>query len=151
MNEVECLRFSGSPTGLRPDKKKLEAIRDYPTPESAEEIDNFLFMTTYLRKLIPGKAEHAGRMKDAVQTTPEWKTKAGTTKDGTPKRTMTKRITGFSWGPEQNEAFLAIKPAIIHNACWGGDPRFQFQLATEAAKFAYGGVLFQIPTWNPNW
>ena len=70
MDEVGCLGFSGSPTGLRPDKKKLEAIRDYPTPESAEEIDNFLFMTTYLRKLIPGRAEHADRMKNAVQIHP---------------------------------------------------------------------------------
>ena len=103
-------------------------------------------MTTYLRKLIPGRVEHAGRMKDAVQTTPEWRIKAGTNKDGTPKRTMTKRITGFSWGPEQEEAFSAIKQAIIHNACWGGDPRFQFHLATDASKFAYGVVLFQIPT-----
>ena len=98
MDEVECLGFSGSPTGLRPDERKLKAIKDYPTPESAEEIDTFLFMTTYLRKLIPGRAEHAGRMKDAVQTTSEWKIKAGMNKDGTPKRTMTKRGTGFLWG-----------------------------------------------------
>ena len=64
MNEVECPGCSGSPTGLRLDKEKLEAIRSYPTPRSAEEIDNFLFMATYLRKLIPGRAEHASRMKE---------------------------------------------------------------------------------------
>ena len=146
MDEVECLGFSGSPTGLRPDEKKLRAIRDYPTPESAEEIDNFIFMTTDLRTLISGRAEHAGRMKDAIHTTPWWRIKAKTNKDGTPKRTMTKRVTGFLWGPEQEEAFSAIKLAIIHNASWGGGPRFQFHLATHASKFAYGGVLFQIPT-----
>ena len=146
MDEVECLGFSGSPTGLRPDETKLKAIRDYPTPESAEEIDNFLFMTTYLRKLISGRAEHACRMKDGIQTTPEWRIKAGTNKDGTPKRTMTKMVTRFVWGPVQEEALSSIKRAIIHNACWGGDPRFQFHLATDASKLAYGGVLFQIPT-----
>ena len=146
INEVECLGFSGGPTGLRPDNKKMEDIQDYPTPTSAEEIDNFLFMTTYLRKLIPGRAEHANRMKDAVRTTPEWRTKPGINKNGTPKRTIGRRVVGFSWGLEQQESFSAIKQAIIQNACWGGDARFQFHLATDASKTGYGGVLFQIPT-----
>ena len=116
MDEVECLGFSGGPTGLRPDKRKLEAIENYPTPGSAEEIDNFLFMTTYLRKLIPGRAEHANRMKEAIQTVPEWKIKPGQNKNGTPKRTMGKRVVGFSWGPMQEASFAAVKRAIIHNA-----------------------------------
>lgn len=73
MEEVEFLGFSGSPAGLHPDRKMLEAIRDYPTPELAEEIDNFLYMTTYLRKLIPGQAKHANQMKEAIQMVPEWK------------------------------------------------------------------------------
>ena len=105
MEEVECLGFSGSPAELRPDEKKLEAIRDYPTPESAEEVDSFLFMTTYLRKLIPGRAEHANRMKEAIQTVPEWRVKAGLNKNRTPRRTMSRRITGFSRGPEQEASF----------------------------------------------
>ena len=126
MNEVKCLGFSGGPTGLRPDNKKLEVIRNYPRPGSAEEINNFLFMTTYLRKLIPGRAEHANRIKDAIQTTPEWRIRRGQNKDGSPKRAMGKRVVGFSWGPEQEESFLAIKQAIIRNTCWGGDARFQF-------------------------
>ena len=113
MNEVECLGFSGSPTGSRTDRKKLESIRDYATLESAEEIDNFL-RTSYLRKLIPGRAEHACRMKDAVQNVPEWKIKAGTNKDGTPERTMSTRITGSLWGSAQKETFSATKRAFIH-------------------------------------
>ena len=101
MNEVEYLGFSGGPTRLRLDNKEMEAIQDYPTPTSAEEFDNFLFMITYLQKLIPGRAEHANWMKDAVQTTPQWRTKPGINKNGTLKRAMGRRIIGFSWGLEQ--------------------------------------------------
>ena len=61
MEEVGCLGFLGSPTGLRLDKKKLSVIRDSPVPTNAEEIDNFLFMRTYLRKLIPGRCHGARR------------------------------------------------------------------------------------------
>jgi hypothetical protein len=46
---------------------------------------------------------------------------------------------------EQQDAFDAIKHAIINNACWGGDPVYQYHLATDASAYAYGGVLFQLP------
>ena len=103
-------------------------------------------MTTYLRKLIPGRAAHANRTKEAIQTVQEWRAKAGLNKNGTPKRTMSRRITGFLWGPEQEASFSAVKQPIISNADCGGDPRFQFHLTTDASKSAYGGVLFQIST-----
>ena len=47
---------------------------------------------------------------------------------------MTKRIVGFLWGSEQETSFSAAGQAIIHNACWEGDPRFQSHIATDTSK-----------------
>jgi hypothetical protein len=66
MPRVEGLGFVGGPLGLRPSADKVKAIRDYPVPTNEAEIDKFLFMTTYIRKFIPGRAEYARIMKEAV-------------------------------------------------------------------------------------
>ena len=49
MLEAGVITYTSSPWSAKsqfvvqgPGKKKLEAIRDYPTPELAEEVDNFL-------------------------------------------------------------------------------------------------------------
>jgi hypothetical protein len=55
------------------------------------------------------------------------------------------KAIGFEWKKEQQDAFDAIKHSIINNACWGGDPTYQYHLATDASAYAYGGVLFQLP------
>jgi hypothetical protein len=66
MPPVKGLGFVGGPLGLRPSADKVKAIRDYPVPTNEAEIDKFLFMTTYIRKFIPGRTEYARIMKEAV-------------------------------------------------------------------------------------
>jgi hypothetical protein len=66
MPRVDGLKFVGGPLGLRTSADKVKAIRDYPVPTNEAEIDKFLFMTTYIRKFIPGRAEYARIMKEAV-------------------------------------------------------------------------------------
>ena len=63
---IELLGYELQPAGLRPSVDKIAKIRDYPTPRNEEELDKFLYMTTYLRRYIPGRADHAQRMKQAV-------------------------------------------------------------------------------------
>lgn len=50
----------------------------------------------------------------------------------------------FTWGPEQQKSFDAIKSAIADNAMSGTDPQVQFHLAVDASQTAIGGVLFQL-------
>jgi hypothetical protein len=66
MPRVKGLGFVGGQLGLRPSEDKVKAIRDYPVPTNEAEIDRFLFMTTYMRKFIPGRADYARIMKEAV-------------------------------------------------------------------------------------
>jgi hypothetical protein len=200
MPRVEGLGFVGGPLGLRPSADKVKAIRDYPVPTNEAEIDKFLFMTTYIRKFIPGRAEYARIMKEAVikvaesiprsglsdEVGSEGKGRegvaggfqedrcpagrfqegqrsegAGCHQDRRPegpssfqegqrakggKRKISRKTIGFEWRKDQQDAFDAIKHAIINNACWGGDPTFQYHLSTDASSYAYGGILFQLPT-----
>lgn len=50
----------------------------------------------------------------------------------------------FSWGPEQEKAFNAIKTAILNNAVAGANPDLQFHSVVDASVSAVGGVLFQM-------
>jgi hypothetical protein len=137
--------FVGGPLGLRPSADKVKAIRDYPVPTSEAEIDKFLFMTTYIRKFIPVRAEYARIMKEAVIKVADSIPVSGSI-ESRGKRKLANRTIAFEWKQEQQDAFDAIKHAIVNNACWGGDPVYQYHLATDASAYAYGGVLFQLPT-----
>lgn len=68
-----------------------------------------------------------------------------------PKRQQSKKETvrkvyieneSFTWGPEQQKSFDAIKSAIANNPISGTNPQLQFHLAVDASETALGGVLF---------
>jgi hypothetical protein len=151
MPRVNGLKFVGGPLGLRPSADKVKAIRDYPVPTNEAEIDKLFFMTTYIRKFIPGQAEYARIMKEAVVRISESLPGSGCVNSPggegrrSGKRKLLMKAIGFERKKEPQDAFDAIKHAIINNACWGGDPTYQYHLATDASAYAYGGVLFQLP------
>ena len=66
LDSIEPLGFRTKGKGLRPSLDKVCAIREYPIPTNQEEIERFLYMTTYLRYFIPGRADHARMLKKAV-------------------------------------------------------------------------------------
>ena len=72
--------------GLMAGNRKKDKIASYPVPTSLEEIENFLYLTIYLKALIPGYIEYARLMKEAVVRTPS----------GIGNKVS---ITGFIWGP----------------------------------------------------
>lgn len=130
MKELKLLGFAGSGEGgLRPSLDKIGAIRDFPRPESAEEVERFVNMTGYLRQWIPGRAEHAKALKSAIM----WMG-VGAGKKG----------VGVKWQEQHEESFVLVKQAVEKNVIWGGDPELQYHLATDASAHALGGVLFQL-------
>ena len=52
--------------GLRASDSKRGKLDAYPSPQSAKELENFLYLTTYLKGLIPGRTELARIMKMAI-------------------------------------------------------------------------------------
>jgi hypothetical protein len=141
MDHIDMLGFSAGPAGRKPKSDKLDVFRNYPVPTSEKELDGFVHLTTYLRNFIPGRAEHIRRMYTAVRKEPEW----SSAKSSGKKRSLKFKSVGFEWNDEARASFDYVRAAILNNACYGGDPQFQYHLATDASDYAYGGVLFQLP------
>ena len=78
--------------------QKKDKIVNYPIPTSLEEIENFLYLTIYLKALIPGYTEHARILKEAVVRAPDVNIKQ--IPDGNKKK-KSKAIIGFNWGQDQ--------------------------------------------------
>ena len=60
--------------GLRPSEDKVAAIRDYPRRTNFDELNKFVWMTTYLRHFIPGRADHVQILKQAavLESVEDW-------------------------------------------------------------------------------
>ena len=127
-------QLSGGPFvyGLRANDAKRGKIEAFPIPKCHEDIETFLYLTTYLKTLIPGRTELARVMKAAVQWSSvtkvqDEKQEKQSRKQGRGKNK--KEVVGFEWGQEQQEAFDAIKLAIAENVVTGGNPDQQYFLS----------------------
>ena len=152
LHEIEPLGLRASRTGLRPSGDKVRAIRDYPVPQNLDEVNKFLYMTTYLRRFIPGRADLAMVMKRAatLETMENWQREATGRRDKTGKPIWKPRpVIKWEWGEPQQKAFEAIKEAIVNNATFGGKEDVQYHLMTDASKTGIGGVLSQLPDCPP--
>jgi hypothetical protein len=52
------LGLEGDSGGLRPSLRKREQVLNWPRPKSQDEVEVFLHLTPFLRRFIPGRAEH---------------------------------------------------------------------------------------------
>jgi len=145
LDNINPLEYESDGSGLQPSQDKVRAIREYPRPTNLAETEVFLFMTMFLQQWIPGRADHARLLKNAIQYKVEI--------DGTSparaifgKRTKSRKVEcGIKWGPEQKASFQTIKNAIFENMVYGGDETTQYHLMADASMHALGGVLLQLP------
>ncbi|KAK4990103.1 hypothetical protein LTR50_002733 [Elasticomyces elasticus] len=65
----------------------------------------------------------------------------------TPKRVKRKRrkAAGFEWNDECEAAFQTIRNSIVNQKIYGGNPKVQYHVATDASLTGLGGVVIQIP------
>ena len=152
LERIKRLGFVLQGEGLRPSEDKVASIRDYPTPQKLDKVERFLWMTTYLRHFIPGRADHAIVLKEAakMESKEEWdardpgkKHKNGRTYRGP------RRVLSWSWGERQDKSFAANMEAVIERAVYGGNDHRQYHLATDASKTGMGCVLFQLIDCEP--
>jgi hypothetical protein len=52
MREIKCLGFIVSEEGVRPDPEKLEAIRDYPEPETGLQLKGFIGLINFYGQFV---------------------------------------------------------------------------------------------------
>lgn len=118
---VEYLGHLITPQGLKPNPKQVQAVIEFPVPESVTNVRQFLGLTSYYRRFIAQFAKiaallHALTLKDAV----------------------------FEWSRECEVAFEALKAAITHSPVLAY-PNFSldFVLETDACVKGLGAVLSQ--------
>lgn len=107
--------------GISPDPEKIQAVKNYPVPKSAEETKRFVAFANYYRKFIKGFAQIVY-----------------------PLNKLTRKNATFDWNGECQTAFETLKHALI-NPPLLQYPDFsennQFILKTDASGQAIGAVL----------
>lgn len=119
--EVEFLGHIVTPEGIRPNSKKIDAIRRFPIPKTQREIKSFLGLIGYYRKFIKNFA------KIVKPLTQRLKKGEKIIIDDNYKHTF-----------EYCKTLLSNEPILAY-------PDFskEFQLTTDSSNFALGAVLSQ--------
>ena len=86
---LEYLGHIITPTGLKPNPKQLEAVQEFPVPNSVTQVRQFLGLTSYYRRFIKSFAEVAS-----------------------PLHSLTKKNAEFVWSKECQRAFDLFKQKL---------------------------------------
>ncbi|KAG9663981.1 hypothetical protein KCV03_g9824, partial [Aureobasidium melanogenum] len=109
---------------------KVKVIRDWPTPQTAQQVRQFLGLASYYRRYIHGFAKLAAPLSDLLK------------EDDVNLRTVKKRP--IQWNLQCARAFdklketLATGPVLV-----APDTSKPFWIETDASEWAIGSVLYQ--------
>ncbi|KAG8176531.1 hypothetical protein JTE90_020365, partial [Oedothorax gibbosus] len=70
--ELQYLGHIVSSSGLSPDKKKVQAIADFPAPTNKQELMRFLGMATYLMKFVPRFSQETSTLRNLLKNDASW-------------------------------------------------------------------------------
>ena len=70
--EVQYLGRELSREGIQPDKAKIKAILEMPTPESKKDLERFLGMIQYIGRFIPSLSETSAPLRILLKKESEW-------------------------------------------------------------------------------
>ena len=119
--EVTFLGMNLNSEGIKPCKKHLTEIANFPQPKTPKQVRSFLGMTSWLRKFIP---HHSQKAK--------------------PLYTLTKKDQKFVWNKEADDSFKELKECLISpNMLIHADFNKKFYLVTDASKQGLGYSLLQ--------
>ena len=128
--EVEYLGMIIRPNEIAMDPIKLDGIAAWPTPTKLKEVQSFLGFANYYRRFIPEYSSVARPLID-----------------------LTKKDHPWEWTPTCQKAFDDLKALFIKQPVLKiPDPSAPFAIATNASKFASGGILLQADEngdWHP--
>ncbi|KAL0176575.1 hypothetical protein M9458_028905, partial [Cirrhinus mrigala] len=122
--DVKYLGYQVGRGLIRPQEKKVEAVRTAPKPKTKTQVRAFLGLAGYYRCFIPNFSSLAAPLTDL-------------TRKGQPEKVQ--------WSPEADEAFREIKKALTSEPVLRA-PDFScpFLLQTDASDTGLGAVLSQV-------
>ena len=101
------------------DPTKLDGIRNWPTPAKVKDVRSFLGFTNFYRKFIGDYSNIAHPLLD-----------------------LTKKNTSWNWNNSCQNAFNRLKNCFLTKPILHlPDTSKPFAIATDASKYASGGVL----------
>lgn len=119
--EVTYLGHVIGETGVKPDPKKIQAMKDLPRPSNVKGIKQFLGLAGYYRCFIPGFSKLAK-----------------------PLTGLLKKEIPFEWEKPQEDAFVCLRDALcIEPILQYPDFTKPFVVTTDALGYAIGGILSQ--------
>ena len=120
--------FTLSPSGVHPNNKKIQAIREFPRPDCVNGVQSFLGMVNFYCRHIPNMAAIA-RPLTAL----------------TGKDKATGKTVSFEWSSECEQAhqelnWLLSSALLLHPP----DLSKEFYLWTDACELGFGALLEQV-------
>jgi hypothetical protein len=120
-SQTNYLGFIIDAQGIKPDPKKIEAVKTIPTPTCVREVRSFIGMCSYYRRFIPNFSPIAE-----------------------PIIHLTRKHAHFNWTPKHTKAFnflkesLTVVPLLVYP-----DPNKKYTLYTDASDTCIGACLTQ--------
>lgn len=115
------LGFIVSDKGISPDPAKIEVVKNFPIPKTADECKRFVAFANYYRR-------HVKNFSIIAQ----------------PLNKLTRKGVHFRWGEEEENAFLTLREKLISSEVLEY-PDFSenntFEMHTDASKYGLGAVL----------
>ncbi|KAL0280486.1 UNVERIFIED_CONTAM: hypothetical protein PYX00_001760 [Menopon gallinae] len=114
-------RYEIDGNGVRPGKRKTEAVQNFETPGNVHEVRQFLGLSGFFRRFIERYSIIAE-----------------------PLTSLTRRDVHWTWGTKQEEAFRRIKEILSSRPVLTlYNPKGEFQVHTDASSIGFAGIIFQ--------
>lgn len=118
---VSYLGYDISAQGIQPGEAKIQAVKQFPTPNNIHEVRQFLGLTGYFRKFVKGYGEIAH-----------------------PLTSLLKKEARWQWCENEEHAFTVLKERLISRPVLAlYDHTLETELHTDASSQGVGGILMQ--------
>lgn len=134
-----------SPDGIRPNRKKIATVLDWPEPDNAHELSSFLGLTSFFRRMIKNYARVAAPLSDLLRDIDTGIQGKQTGKKGMYKRQLEATKLEDKWTPKHTETMLKLKvilttEPLLKPPQYDGRP---FRVTTDGSIVGFGGMLCQ--------
>ena len=128
--EVSYLGYTITGDGTKTDENKINKIKNWPTPQSAEELRSWIGLCGYYRHFIKDYAQIVAPLEKLCRII--WNKKK-------------KKVTEIEWNGECEESFKKLKTALTQAPVLAYPTKEgQFILDTDASHDCMGSVLSQV-------
>lgn len=125
--EVKYLGHKCSTEGVKPDERIIEAIQQFPIPDTIKKLRSFLGLANYYRQFIPNFARKAGALYNLLK-----------------ENNLTNKKIITEWTTKCDEAFQYLKEALISEPILiYPDFNKDFSITCDASLEGLGAVLEQ--------